>query len=1475
MAFNQLGPTVLNDGGAIDCAAGEITQAELDNLVVSFDLALTVDFDSAYLYLGSESGPDALILRMQANGANLRLTLTERENFTDSAVFTNQDIAYTLGATASIRVTHEPDNTYTVFVNDVQAATGLHANDTTAGSVALHFGFGGSGTATYSNIQAITAVPVIEYVGGAAESGYSSTATITHGLTILEGDFVLAYINRNDVTPIGNVTTGQQWIKARDQQPDGETAWHAVYHTVAEDSFPAVLNFTLGAAADYQVIIKAFRPSAGKYIALGGVVLATNASKFTAFPMTASAGVVLPAKHASVIFGGKDRADNSTPSNTVDNGYTGVLGTGLGRASVAAHRLSNAPTTIAGNITVANTDNATADNAYSAHVTLVEVDRPQPKILGYELHTASADGSFAITVPDDATGIFVTVGGYSDGGASQLVDELSLANDNSLSFTQVIVEAWYGSQNGTTQNETLLLKSNDAGWSGTGAQTIYHSAKNGAYLEGHNFIVWYAKDFDLVNPIIDTDHSHGDAGVNPWDSSLTGMTASDMHVLPTYRYNGGFSLDINDQTEVVQVPAFNGAALTLAYKYGVDSMQVASSSTVKTALGLRGADQTAIIGNTDILGSAWGWTPSFNARSHFAAHTAGASEAIAEFHLYGSGSRAFNVFAFRADTGAHLGSGVVNISGSAGWHSVTGLNIALPAGVEVRIGFEEQGGGGAATLYRASSTGAYRQASSAVAPDPWVDDSVYNYDFSFYAVVGGADAVVEATPSKEFVWNLHAGTLAAITDKTINNANGATLGQTFAGLLDYNDGTDTGFDLTILKAVTPNSVNSNPVGDTELNQAIFEEGGYASDGTYPGVNTITIDCPAGVTSLDLELFHNTTYNAQTDLDVNANGVISEGHSVTGNITGTTILLEGVVPDGSNQVVINYTQNTSQYVYGNGLRVFNVVEGGGNTPVENDFSLGWNIESLTSVTGSTDISWQVNQNVIAEFLARWRVGDVSYIAVDDSFDGTGALGAHWENYNPSVVPSVERNAGLFRGDVLDNTSDSTIWFNTDQGRFDYQTVQFPVSDTPSEYIFFNVGIGPTTDPTLNQPTTGNPLNLAGLVVHDIDPDSPNYMFACVGHRGNQHSTLEYKSTTAGQSYVGNEGADFLGVGVTHADIAVELHNDGRCLFKYRAASSSDAWTYIGGGSGLTYAPRPNLGVAGDPVLIGLIGYAQGSTGVPFSYTADAFTATGGDILTAVSNSNSLSWSLVESVNSELSIEWSIFNAVANSLQIDWDALNTVLNNRLVRWNIFNEVLGGLQIDWEVLSSLTGVVSTLQTDWDLLQAVTNQAGLDWSILSTAQSGTQLRFNVLNQLSNNLNLDWSLLAAVNNTAQLNWSIEDQLGKVSQSASVSWGILTTINKQLSTHYDVLQAVGVSSQMRWDIAQAIQTEIQANWSILQGAENGVSLTWDSIALVDGGLQLAWTIQTETIRLPMHQMIIQGENRVMTILDPDRIMTIH
>jgi len=951
----------------------------------------------------------------------------------------------------------------------------------------------------------------IVYVGGETESGYSSTATITHGLTILEGDFVLAYINRNDIVEIGNVTTGEPWSKGKSEQPIDETANHAVYHTVAGASFPATLNFDLGAAADYQVIVKAFRSNNGKQVGFVNSTTDTNQTPSTAFVMGAANGAVLPENHASVIFGGKDRQDNTTPSNTVDNGYTDVVGTGTGRATVAAHKISNIAATITGPITVANTDNATADDIYSMHVVLREIENKQPRILGYEVHTRGADGSFGITVPADATGIFITVGGYSDGGSVGLVYELSLVNENALAFSRVVHEAWYGSQATSTQVDTLFLKSNDSGWQGTGPQTVYHKAKNENYSEGHNILIWYAKDFDLDNPIVDTDHSHGAAGVNPWNSALAGVTASDMHVLPVYRYNGGFTLDINDQTEVVQVPAFNGAALTLAYKYGVSTMTVNSSSTVKTAFALRGS-------------------PAIKAAAHWPLDETTGTTAIDERGTYPATLTNFP---------------------ATPWGNVSGRDCLTFDGVNDQVTAISDAGLRPADL----TLGAWVNVDSTGAT-------------AWYHVAGEGDN-----------YGINVGWYGGLTDALYfyaHTSNGwESISFSSAGILD------TGW----------HHVGAT-VDDATKDVKLYLDFAVVATGTLPS---------------------SILYTQQ-------NGSFWIGH------LNDDRFFKGSIDDVR---VYNTALSLAQF----SAEMDDLGGGGGNTPVQNSFSLTWNAQNAVEQTNS--FLWNALNNIAAQTSVDW------------------------------------------------------------------------------------------------------------------------------------------------------------------------------------------------------------------------------------------------DTLNGVLSSRELSWSLVESVNSELAIEWSIFNAVANSLQVDWNALNTVLNNRLVRWNIFNQTISGFTVDWEVLSSLTGVVSTLQTDWSLLQAVTNQAGLDWSILSTAQNGTQLRFNVLNQLSNNLDLDWSLLAAVGSTAQLDWSIEDQLGKVSNSASVSWGVLATISNQLSVQHDVLQAVGVSSELRWDIAQAVQNEIQANWSILQGAENGVSLTWDSIALVNGGLQLAWTIQTEFVRLPIHQMIVQGENRVMTILDPDRIMTVH
>lgn len=265
----------------------------------------------------------------------------------------------------------------------------------------------------------------------------------------------------------------------------------------------------------------------------------------------------------------------------------------------------------------------------------------------------------------------------------------------------------------------------------------------------------------------------------------------------------------------------------------------------------------------------------------------------------------------------------------------------------------------------------------------------------------------------------------------------------------------------------------------------------------------------------------------------------------------------------------------------------------------------------------------------------------------------------------------------------------------------------------------------------------------------------------------------------------------------------------------------------------------------------------------------------DILTSVLNSRSIAWSLVESVQAERSIEWSIYNTVAKTLQIDWNALNSVLNNREVRWSIFNQAVNTLDVDWDVLAALTNVVSTLQTDWALLQSVTKTLGIDWSTLTSVSSGAELRFNVLNQISQALQLEWNLLAEVNQSVQLVWNDEQAAGSVSATLGLSWNTLNKIHNELAAQWELLQAVNVTSDLRWTIAQEVQKTLSANWSLLQNAQNSVSLNWNSLALVNGNVQLNWTIQTDEILIPLHVMVIQNENRVMTVLKEDRIMKIH
>jgi len=228
--------------------------------------------------------------------------------------------------------------------------------------------------------------------------------------------------------------------------------------------------------------------------------------------------------------------------------------------------------------------------------------------------------------------------------------------------------------------------------------------------------------------------------------------------------------------------------------------------------------------------------------------------------------------------------------------------------------------------------------------------------------------------------------------------------------------------------------------------------------------------------------------------------------------------------------------------------------------------------------------------------------------DDPFDGTGALDPKWLNYQAAAVPGVQRNAGFYRADITDNTSDVTLWFHGSTGRFDYQGVTFPLAGV-DEYVFNDVGIGPTSNPSANHVFASDAFNFCGIMIHNDSFSLPNYMFQVVGHRSFlAQSTLELKSTVDGGSSMYDVGTDAIGAGVTHCDMRVRLHSDGAVDFAYRAVGGG-GWT-LPGGDGLTPTPRPALGAAGDTVYLGLITYAQDTAGLPFAGTVDSVSTLAG-------------------------------------------------------------------------------------------------------------------------------------------------------------------------------------------------------------------------------------------------------------------------
>lgn len=202
------------------------------------------------------------------------------------------------------------------------------------------------------------------------------------------------------------------------------------------------------------------------------------------------------------------------------------------------------------------------------------------------------------------------------------------------------------------------------------------------------------------------------------------------------------------------------------------------------------------------------------------------------------------------------------------------------------------------------------------------------------------------------------------------------------------------------------------------------------------------------------------------------------------------------------------------------------------------------------------------------------------------------------YNSAAVPVVGKRCGKYYAEITDNTSSRTLFYHGWQGRLDGVTVKYPATAT-----LYNVGVGTLDNPEGVYSVSGQAYMFAGLQVHHVDFNNINSAHMVVGQRGNRGLVVEGKHTLNGDSEVDDTGPNSLPGG--RADIRLELDAQGLITAYWKVAGATDWQLY--NGTGNFPGPAPDLGDSGE-VVIGIITYAQGSTGLPFVGVADRLVIT---------------------------------------------------------------------------------------------------------------------------------------------------------------------------------------------------------------------------------------------------------------------------
>ena len=202
-------------------------------------------------------------------------------------------------------------------------------------------------------------------------------------------------------------------------------------------------------------------------------------------------------------------------------------------------------------------------------------------------------------------------------------------------------------------------------------------------------------------------------------------------------------------------------------------------------------------------------------------------------------------------------------------------------------------------------------------------------------------------------------------------------------------------------------------------------------------------------------------------------------------------------------------------------------------------------------------------------------------------------AGFTTHNAAAVPNVGVRDGRYYADVLDNSSEQTLWWASFQSRSDGSLHDLPVQVTAR-----GAGVAPLGDDTTPLPFSSGDYAFAALVVHDEDPNIASYLSMSVGHRG-KPNTIQGSRTNTGSSGNTDLGSN---VHTGRVDLRLIVNADGtHTAYWQPAGTSPDNWQLYNG-TGLLRDHIP--GYSSTRVWVSLSGSSYLNNAVPFTAVFDS-------------------------------------------------------------------------------------------------------------------------------------------------------------------------------------------------------------------------------------------------------------------------------